>query len=289
VSRILGSALTILLTTGSLVAAGSAQDALLNIHLFDRDYSVQTDLRESVKPRDGRVFGDFPEGTKLHSSYQATYDLCQLFNPYNRSSSEVSDASIDAYLEIVKDMAPIQEAFRVTGRDTVQDLKKAWFGSGRGFEHVICGESGKGMKLGGFHFWYLQYRYEREDRAEYRGADYGRDSVEVGIADRRIMTGKMSVDMDGEAGKPPLVKKPRGGFTVGHSVAAMLAAGHIALYGSHNDFLWNLDGNASLFTVLQANLNGKAYPWTFHKDQGSNSVRTLWPRFVPGLFGVRGE
>jgi hypothetical protein len=280
-----GLTLALVFCSGVLAApSNSPQEALLSIHLFDKPYAVEAELRERTDPRDGHLFADLPEGTKLHPSYDATYEFCQRFNAYNKSDSEVSDAEIDAYLAVVIDMDPIQEAFRITGKSSIEDLRKAWFRGGRGFEHVICGEGGSGMKLGGYHFWYLQYRYERDGRAEYQGADYGSDPISVGIADKLIATGKMSFDPDGDAGRPPLVKKPRGGFTVNHSVGAMLAAGLIAVHGKTSDFLWNREGEFGLFTVLQANLNGKTYPWTFHKDQGSNSVRTLWPRFVPGMF-----
>lgn len=289
-SRISGLALALVICSQASASPqpASPQEALLSIHLFDQPYAVEVGLRERKDPRDGLLFHDLPEGTKLHPSFDATYELCNRFNAYNSSDSEVSEAEIDAYLETVVDMAPIQEAFRITGMDSIRDLRKSWFRGGRGFEHVICGEAGRGSKLGGYHFWYLQYRYEREGRAEYQGADYGKDPIKEGIADERIVTGKMAFDPDGDAGRPPLVKKPRGGFTVGHSVAAMLATGHIALHGDHRDFLWTQcpegDRNPGLLTVLKANLNGKTYPWTFHKDSKSNSVRTLWPRFVPGMF-----
>lgn len=269
----------------------SVDGALENLHEFDRGLAVEVAMNETANPRGAKLFVDLAGDTALHPSYDATYDFCQQFDPYNKTDSEVSDEAIDTYLETVMDTGPILEAFFVTGRDTKEDLKKAWFRGGRGFEHIICGETGKGSKLGGYHFWYLHYRYEREGRAEYLGADYGNIPVADGIADTRIATGKMSFDPDGPGGRRPLVKKPRGGFTVGNSVAAMLAAGHLAAYGNKLQIramatpaetlpeVVGVELMGAAEGVFHANLNGKTYPWTFHKV-GQHSVRTLWPRFV---------
>lgn len=289
--RLVGALLTLVMPLGALAAPGqrSVQQALLEIHQHDAAYALPAQAQESLDPGGALLFVDLPADHPIHPSYEATVEFCGRFDPYNRSDDEVSDAEIDAYLAGLLDMAPIQEAFRVTGHATVEDLRAAWFRQGRGFEHVVCGEKGSGMKLGGFHFWYLHYRYEREDRASYLGADYGSFDPDSGLADTRIVTGRMTVDPDGPGGYPPLAKVPRGGFTVGHSVAALLAAGHLAAYGGlgHEWSVTDADDPAlasPLEGVIDANLNGKTYPWTFHRE--GSTVRTLWPRFVPGVLAV---
>ncbi len=292
---------------GSLAAAQTARDpvddALLEVYLHDRPYRVTVPTHESLSPEGDRVFGDLPSGTRLHPSYEATWQLCQDMDPWNQSDDEVPEAKIDAYLESVRDMAPLLEAFHVTGRDSLEDLKNAWFRRGRGFEHVICGESGgrdEGTaKLGGYHFWYVHYRNEQVGKARYIGADYGSDDPQAGMADDRIVSGLMSWDPDGPGGRPAMEKKPRGGFIVGNSVATILAAGHMAFYGgkakAKGKGKGGRDGEPAPAAVdllaanpeskLYANLNGKVYLWTFHRMQkdGGSSIRTFWPRWVPDV------
>lgn len=285
------TALAVTAPAEPLALFGSQVDeALLTLDQTDRPYRVAVEVRERLHPEDGRLFGDLPAGVQLHPSYDATVALCERFDPYNRSDEEVSDAEILQYLEGLQDTAPILEAFFVTGRSSIEDLKNAWFRHGRGFEHVVCGEKGKGNKLGGYHFWYLHYVYERTGRARYTGADYGNDDVHAGMADTRIVTGGMTMDPDGDGPLPTLRKRPRGGFTVGHSVSVLLAAGHIAFYGGmvrghgHESF------SPDPFGRVEANINGKTYPWTFHR-QGSGTgdgsgIRTFWPRWVPGTRSI---
>ncbi len=267
--------------------SGGIQEALLRVHEFDRGMGIDVDVHESKNP-DGFLFGDIPADQPIHPSYEATFELCQKFNPYNRSDSEVSDEDIDTYLSSLIETGPIQEAFFVTGRDSLDDLKKAWFRRGRGFEHVICGEGGKGTKLGGYHFWYMHYKYERDGRAKYTGANYGKGNDQGGMADKRIVTGGMWMDPDGPGGKKPLRKSPKGGFTTGHSVSAFLAAGHIAFYGGSRVRGADLGGmgteESPTRAGFKANLNGKTYDWTFHRmsADGGSSIRTFWPKWRPG-------
>lgn len=247
---------------------------LLRIHELDAPYRVVVPTHERAEGEPGRLFGDLPPGTRLHESYQATFDFCQEFDPYDASDSEVSDARIRAYLESIQDMAPLREAFRVTRRG-LADLQAIWFRRGRGFEHVICGESGGkiegGRKLGGYHFWYMQYRYEQAGTATYAGSRYWKTPLEEGIADRGVVAGMFTWDPDGPGGAAPMPKVPLGGFTVGNSVAALLALGHLGYYGARRH-------------PVEANLNGKVYPFTFWRKwkDGASSVRTLWPRWVGG-------
>jgi hypothetical protein len=248
---------------------------LLRLFHIDAPHALPVEMHEVAKVAPGAMlFLDLPVGIRMHPSYDLTYNFCQKFDPMNRVDDEVSDADIREYLRQIQGMAPIQEAFRVTRRRTVEDMAAIWFRRGRGFEHVVCGESGSHdrTRLGGYHFWYMHYRYEREGRAHYLGSDYGRASLEQGMADNAVVTGQFSWDPDGPEGPlAPMSKRPRGGFTVGHSVAAILAAGHIAYYGAEGK-------------QVEINLNGKAYPWTFYRRwrNRASSIRTLWPRFVPG-------
>lgn len=269
----------LLLSLAPLEAASpllpEAGPALLRIHEFDRPYAVPVVTREVADPEPGHLlFETFPEATELHPSYELTYDFCQRFDPLNGDDEEVSDGEIREYLEQVVSMAPIQEAFRVTRRDSLEDLEKIWFRRGRGFEHVVCGEGSRSVadRLGGFHFWYMHYRYERQGRARFLGADYGRADPLAGLADHGVVTARLTWDPDGPEGPGlELSKQPRGGFTVGHSVAALLAVGHIAYYAPYG-------------RTFRANLNGKAYDWVFYRKwrKGASSVRTFWPRFEPG-------
>lgn len=264
-------------------SAAEVDAALLRLYETDRPFKVAVHANESPAPG-ARLFDDLPPGAKLHPSYEATYALCQLHDAYNKSDTEVPEAAIDEYLASLQDMAPIQEALFVTGT-TLADLKASWFRAGRGFEHVICGEAGKSSAqdsppglmaqgLAGYHFWYLFYRYEREGRARYLGADYGGVDDPAGMMDPRIVSGKMAVDFDGQGPKPFMPKTPRGGFIVGNSAAVLLAAGHII----HRGY-----GDAGDRSDFKANLNGKVYSWRFHTVdwEGRKSIRTFWPRFVP--------
>lgn len=245
------------------------QSTLDGLHRLDAPYALPVRLREDPAPAPGQLlFFDLPSGLRLDPSYRATVDFCREFDPMNDGDEEVSDARIRAYLEPLADMAPLREAFRVTRRG-LDALQAIWFRRGHGFEHVICGEVGGRShdRLGGYHFWYLHYAYEREGTARYLGADYGPGSPAEGMADEGIVTGHFTWDPDGEGPLEPLPKVPRGGFSVGHSVAAMLAAGHLAYYGA-------------MGKDVEANLNGHAYVWTFYrawKDRAS-SLRTFWPR-----------
>lgn len=275
----------------------SVDSALRRIYENDRPHRVDVVLRERRSPEDGMLFEDLPDGEPLDPSYEATYDFCQRFDPYNKSDNEVSDAEIRAYLETLAETGPLLEAFFVTGNDSLEDLAKVWFRGGRGFEHVVCGEGSRG-KLGGYHFWYMQYRYEREGSAVYQGADYGSGGQfdEDGMADPALATGKMSWDPDGPGGERPLAKKPRGGFSVGNSVSALLAVGHLLAYGQGDQSLVRQfsqlvrdPDDDQVFTqdVIQANLSGRVYPWTVHMQ--GKSLRTLWPRWVPEGFGFTGQ
>ncbi len=272
------AALILAANFGSAMAGGllpEIESALARLGELDRPYRLYPVTVEAERPADRRLFHGLPATPPPHPSYEATFEFCRRFDPWDEDDDEVPDREILAYLRTLVDMAPIREAFRVTGRARVEDLMRIWFRRGRGFEHVICGESGgqrEGVeRLGGYHFWYVHLRHEELGRAFYDGADYGRSGNAEGMADPGIVTGHLSWDVDGDGPRPPLRKQPVGGFTVGNSVAAMLAAGHIAFYGARRN-------------PIDVDMNGKLYPWTFHRkwSDRASSIRSLWPRFVPG-------
>ena len=243
---------------------GRVENAFQNIALWDQEYALEVPLFEKHRSKAGNLFGKI--NGKVHSSYQETYDFCQLFNPMNRKDSEVSERAIDQYLGKVSQMKPIAEVLRLTNT-SVRDLKRTWFREGRGFEHVVCGEVGGrpgGYKLGGYHFWYMHYRYEQDGSARYLGEDYGSRNRNRGLKDNKLVTGDFSWDVDGPGGQSPLEKKPKGGFSTEHSVAAILALGHAIIYSNAQD------------SVL-ANINQKKYRWTFYTK--GKSMRTLWPSY----------
>lgn len=246
--------------------------ALLRLGELDAPYRVEVDIHERPAPSEGLLFGD--HDGDIHPSYEATVDFCREFDPFDSDDDEVSDARIREYLTPLLEMAPLAEAMRVTGRDRVEDLMAVWFRRGRGFEHVICGETGgrdvPRTKLGGYHYWYIHYRYERDGTARYLGSDYMRQDLAAGMADPHIVTGKFTWDPDGDGPHPVLSKRPVGGFSTGHSVAAMLAAGHLSFWGGKR-------------SPVTADLNGRPFQWTFYRmwRQGASSLRSYWPRFAP--------
>lgn len=225
----------------------------------DRPYRVDVEVREG--DHGGHLFGDLPRGTKLHPAYAATVKMCESFDPFSDAGPD--RAEIDAYLKLMADTGPILEALHATGETSLDGLRRTWFGDGGGFEHVFCGETKKGgRKLGGFHFWYTQYVWERDGRARYLGVNYGQADEDEGLAEERIVTGAFAVDWDGEGGRPGASKKI-GGFTVGHSPMVILALGHLT----------GIPGSGR----LEADVNGRPFRWQHFRHQGS--LRTLYPVF----------
>jgi hypothetical protein len=101
----------------------------------------------------------------LPKSYKATIDLCNKFNPkVNTDELKTNGNAIDEYFASIKNDPCIQHALSVTNTD-VQQLKKNWFGSGAGFEHVIAGEI-KGSKVSATIGVYRFYYDERRGHAE---------------------------------------------------------------------------------------------------------------------------
>ena len=231
------------------------------IDSLDRD-ALKVEKNDNYKedrPDFQFLFNDV--GVAIPKSYDLAYELCEKFNPKSGTNDAGRlDKDIDRFLEAIANDPVIRHALSST-RTTIEDLKKNWFGSGLGFEHVVAGEL-KGSKVSGYHWWYRFYRDEREGLAEVlsSASDVGNDS---------IFTGSFYWDPDGKEGPLPRAKKPKGGFCNGNSVQAMLAIGHIAIetakkYGS-------VPGAMTFF----ADINGETFTWQLYTMGGN--IRSLYP------------
>lgn len=206
-----------------------------------------------------RLFLDF--AGKIPASYESTIKLCRKFNPKNGTNDHARiDADIDAYLNSIKNDPTIAHALKVTNT-TIQDLKSNWFGSGRGFEHVIAGEI-DGKKVSGYHWWYTFYNDERNGRAQIK-------SSIAGVGNPLIYTGSFFWDPDGEEGPLPNAIKPKGGFINRNSAQAMLALGHIAIEATRK--FGAVPGALS----FNANINGEEFRWQLYTMGGN--IRSLYP------------
>lgn len=197
---------------------------------------------------------------KIPGIYNKTIELCNKFNPKNGTNDHARlDDDIDAYLESIKNDPCIAHALKVTGTD-INDLKKNWFGSGRGFEHVVAGEI-DGKKISGYHWWYRFYTDERIGHAQVK--------TSIGGSDPKIYTGSFYWDPDGEEGPLPRAMKPKGGFLNGHSAQAMLALGHIAVEVSRQF------GAVPGSLQFNGSINGEEYRWQLYTMGGN--IRSLYP------------
>lgn len=197
---------------------------------------------------------------KIPASFDAAYELCKKFNPKSGTNDHSRlNGDIDKFLAQIKNDPVIVHALKSTGT-TIEDLKKNWFGSGLGFEHVVAGEV-KGSKVSGFHWWYVFYKDERKGDAEVITAmsDVGNDE---------IFTGSFYWDPDGD-GSAPRAKKSKGGFSNGHSVQALLAVGHIAVETARK--FGSLPGAMTFY----ADINGETFTWQLYTM--GNSIRSLYP------------
>ncbi len=213
---------------------------------------------KNEKNRKGNLFIDI-NGT-IPRSYHDAIALCEKFNPKaGTNDAQRLDKDIDAFLASIKNDPVIVHALKVTGTDMAQ-LKKNWFGSGLGFEHVIAGEV-KGSKISGFHWWYRFYVDERKGNADVL-------SSVAGIGNQKIYTGSFLWDADGD-GPLPKAKKPKGGFINGNSVQAMLALGHIAVEAARS--VGSVPGSLS----FKASINGEEFNWQLYTMGGN--IRSLYP------------
>jgi hypothetical protein len=213
---------------------------------------------KNEKKRQGNLFEEYT-GT-IPRSYKDALALCEKFNPKAGTNDAAKlNKDIDAFLASIQNDPVIVHALKSTDT-TIEDLKKNWFGSGLGFEHVIAGEV-KGSKISGFHWWYRFYDAERRGNADVL-------SSVAGIGNQRIYTGSFLWDADG-SGPMPQAKKPKGGFINGNSVQAILALGHIAIEAARS--MGSVPGSLS----FKANVNGEEFSWQLYTMGGN--IRSLYP------------
>ncbi len=244
----------------------SGFDQLLNtIHEFDKPDQMAPRIREVTIDGTAYLFAELPKDTSLDPSYEATLALCESFDPSpeTRDDTQASvSEQVDRYLTLMREKPVIRFALQQTGT-SVKELRATWFGPGRGFEHVFCGEARSDGKVGGYHWWYKFYREERTGRVEYHVSLKG-------TSDPRIATIRFTWDPDGPGGRFRPLVKPIGGFTVGDSPAALLALGHLAVQ-------LKLDRNQDAGPDFVANINGAPYRWVLVLDRRTGSLVSLYP------------
>ncbi|MBU1105516.1 MAG: hypothetical protein KKB51_02515 [Candidatus Riflebacteria bacterium] len=224
---------------------------------LDRD-AVKIVKNPGYKQGESLLFKDL--GSAFPPSYAAAAELCYKFNP-KKGTNDASrlDEDIDNFLETIKNDPVIKHALSCTN-STMQDLKKNWFGSGLGFEHVVAGEL-SGSKVGGYHWWYKFYNDERLGNTEIKAS-----SGDIG--DPKAFTGSFYWDPD-DSGPLPRAYKPVGGFLIGNSVQAMLALGHIAMETCRKS------GSIPSALKFNASINGEEFSWQMYTMNGS--LRSLYP------------
>ncbi|PKL47747.1 MAG: hypothetical protein CVV42_12050 [Candidatus Riflebacteria bacterium HGW-Riflebacteria-2] len=224
---------------------------------LDRD-AVKVAKNPKYKTGEDYLFADIK--ASLPGSYEKGVELCNLFNPKNGTNDAARlDKDIDAFLDAIKDDPVIKYALSSTST-SMQDLKKNWFGSGRGFEHVVAGEI-DGKKVSGYHWWYKFYFDERAGKAQVRKA-----SADIG--NPHAFTGSFNWDPDGD-GPLPNALKPTGGFSIGNSAQVILALGHIAIEVARKN------GGVPGALRFRADINGEEYNWQLYTMNGN--IRSLYP------------
>lgn len=227
---------------------------------LDRDALKKVPMNNS---RAGNLFGTLQE--KVPASYEATYNLTTKFNPkVGTYDSPALDKDIDAYLHSISGDPVIKYALDST-QTTIGDLKRNWFGTGAGFEHVIAGEY-KGGEVSGYHWWYKFYCDEKAGRAKYL-------KTLDGFNNPRVFTGQFSWDPDG-SGPISTAMKKKGGFSIGNSPMALLAIGHIAMESARK--LGSIPGAMT----FRAGINGEVMNWQVYTMGGS--LRSLFPMISKG-------
>jgi hypothetical protein len=222
---------------------------------LDRD-AVEVEKIDGYKSR--LLFKEI--SCELPKSYELAYSLCEKFDPRNGTNDHKElDKEIDYFLGQIADDPVIKYALRETNTN-IEDLKRNWFGSGLGFEHIISGEL-KGSSVSGYHWWFRFYRDERRDMADVISSfnDIGNDC---------IYTGNFYWDPDGD-GPLPRGKRRIGGFSVGNSVQSVLALGHIAIETARKY------GGVPGALSFRANINGEEYKWQMYTMHGN--IRSLYP------------
>jgi hypothetical protein len=244
----------------------SAFEKLLNtIHEFDEPDRIVAPIHEVTSDGNAYLFAELPPESPPDPTYEATLALCEAFDPGPETRDDTQDSvsqQVDRYLALVSEKSAIRFVLQETST-TVRELRATWFGQGRGFEHVFCGEARSDGKVGGYHWWYKFYREERAGRVDYLY------SLE-GTTDSRIATIRFTWDPDGPGTRFRPFLKPIGGFTVGDSPAALLALGHLAVQ-------LKLDRNQDAGADFVANINGAPYRWVLVLDRRTGSLVSLYP------------
>lgn len=238
---------SISLTAKDLLQSQGIAAIFQQIH--DRDnHKINAPIYENGN---GDLFREL--GAQPHESYQKTIELADQFNPKNKTNdhNRLRD-EIDEYVEYLGQFETIQYALEATDTD-LNDLRKNWFGHGRGFEHTLNGEI-KGTKVGGYHWWYRYFVDQQDGKVEYV-------KTKKGASDQNIFAGSFKWDPDGN-GPLPNAYKSFGGFTVGHSAHAMMALGHVAMEFAKRN------GKKGGF-VFEAPFRGKSYYWQVYTMGGS--------------------
>ncbi len=244
---------------------GTAEERLQRIYELDKADQVVVAIHDVSRDREAYLFEDLPAGTQLDPSYEACLGLCQGFNPAPRTRDDEKEdvgRRIDAFLNSIGEKPVIRFVLEETGT-TLEDLKAGWFGPGRGFEHIFCGEARGDGRGGGYHWWYKFYEEERQGLVDYEYTIEGK-------GDPGIATIRFTWDPDGGGNTFQPLAKPIGGFTIGDSPAALLALGHLALR-------LELDRDREGEPEFVANINGVPYRWVIVVDRASRSLVTLYP------------
>ena len=218
------------------------------IDRLDRDY-LEVEIHEN---QGQKLFGKLK--TVPTESYKKTMDLIHLFNPSTNSNDHRRlRKQIDAYIDYLSNFEVIRVALARTNT-TIEDLRNNWFGSGRGFEHIIAGEL-KGRKVSGYHWWYRYYMDQQNGLVKYVNS-------KKGIGDSNVFIGSFYWDPDGSGPLPNSFKK-LGGFHIGQSAPALIAVGHVAMEFSRRSGYG-----------FAAPYRGQTYYWQTYSVQGN--LRTMF-------------
>jgi len=239
---------------------GSPQELLAQLAALDAPHAARVRVR--ARPgAEGPPLLELEDEAGLHPSYEATAELCKLSEPWDRDDAEFPLEAQRAWLATMAEAAPLQRAMALVPGGDLEDVRRVWFGAGRGFEHVFCGEAGgpRGAEhLGGYHWWDRHRRLAHRQRARFLGV-----RGPASATSRESVLGQFEVDFDGGGPRPPLRKKTLGGFSVGHSPAPLVVLGYLVV-------------RLELTPPVMANLTGTPRPWMVYSDKGT--LRTLWPK-----------
>ena len=215
---------------------------------LDRDY-LEVEVNENAGHH---LFGELK--TVPTESYKKTMDLIHLFNPSTNSNDHRRlQKQIDVYMDYLSTFEVIKVALARTNT-TIRQLRDNWFGSGRGFEHIIAGEL-KGRKVSGYHWWYRYYMDQQKGLVKYVDS-------KKGIGDPNVFIGSFYWDPDGSGPLPNSYKK-LGGFHIGQSAPALIAVGHVAMEFSRR-------GGYG----FAAPYRGQTYYWQTYSFEGN--LRTMF-------------